>query len=37
MANKPIHLEMLPNFTSAAFIAALKRFLDTRELIDYLC
>jgi hypothetical protein len=30
MATKSIHLEMLPNLTSAAFIAALKHFIVRR-------
>ena len=32
----PIHLELVSNLTSDAFIAALKRFIARRGLIDHL-
>jgi hypothetical protein len=36
MATKAIHLEWVSNLTSEAFIAALKRFIAGRGLIDHL-
>jgi len=36
MATKTIHLELVSNLTSEALIAALKRFIARRGLIDHL-
>jgi len=36
MASKAVHLELVSNLTSEAFIAALKSFIARRGLIDHL-
>jgi len=36
MASKDVHLELVSDFTSEAFIAALKCFIARRGLIDHL-